>query len=80
VNESDKIAQAVVKALEESRHISREDHHEHHSYLAGKMARDQKWIEVLDQVKLHLIKYGALAVLTGAFVALWQYVKLNLHN
>ena len=80
MDDSDKIAAAVVKALEDSRHISREEHRHHHNYLASKIARDEKWTEVLDQVKIHLMKVGSLAIITVLFVALYQYVKINLHN
>lgn len=75
MNSAKEIAAEIVTELEKSRGIDRETHHRHHDYLETLITKENKRTEVWEQIKVHLMKYGALSLVTVLFVAAWHYFK-----
>ncbi len=80
MSDAKEIAEAVVSALEENRNIDHDTHNRHHDYIKLKIEREIKRVEILDQIKLHLMKYGAAALVSVVFFATWTYFKISLHS
>jgi hypothetical protein len=79
IMDSKEIAQAVVEALESRRHISQEDHDLQHDYIKMQMNKESRRQEIWEAVKVHLAKYGAVAILTGLGIAVWNYLKIKMN-
>ena len=77
---SAEIAKAVVEELNKTRNISSEEHDKHHKWIDLQIDKEARKLEIWEQVKLHIAKYGALAVFSGLCLAIWQYIKMNLHS
>jgi len=72
-----KIAAAVVKALNESRTIDPETHHEHHEFITVMKRREAKRAQMYEAVTLHLAKFGSVALMSAVFVAIWFYLTYS---
>ena len=75
MSEAEKIAAAVVSALESNRKLTPETHEIHHDYVDTLIIRDKKRADMYDQIKLHVVKYGALGVLGAIGIACWHYFQ-----
>ena len=80
MSEAEEIATAVVEALEVNRQINQETHHAHHDYIGVLINRDTKRAEMYDQVKLHMVKFGALGIFGAIGMAMWHYFTEMVHN
>ena len=80
MSDAKEIATAVVEALESSRYISKPEHERHHEYIDSLIDRDTKRAQMYDQVKTHIVKFGAIGVISGLGLAVYHYIRELLHS
>ena len=80
MSEAEKIAVAVVEALESKRQINQDTHHQHHDYIETLIIKENRLAEAWDQVKMHVAKFGSLGVVTFVAWACWHYFNEILKN
>ena len=74
----DKLAELFVEKLDSKRNISKEKHERHHDFIETMILREKKKTETFEAVRLHVLKFGALSVMTALAIAAWQYIKAHL--
>lgn len=79
-DEATKIANAVVHALEGARSLSREEHDSDHVWVRTQRDKEKRKQEIWEQIKIHLMKYGAVAMVSAMFLAVWHYLKTQVHQ
>lgn len=72
------IAEAVVAALDERRAITDQQHEEHHQFVQVLIRREQERTAFWIEMRNHVAKAGALALVTATFYALWLLLKHKL--
>ena len=74
------LSKMFVDNLEKARAIDSDTHEVHHKFVESCIVRNNKRIELMEKVKEHIVKYGAIALITGIGVAIWHYVKAGFHS
>lgn len=74
MSDAKEIAREVVKALEDSRNVGQETHENHHDFIETFMRKEERKQEIWEQVKIHLVKSGALATAIFLGWLVWNYV------
>lgn len=80
MGDAEKIAVAVVEALEGKRKISQDTHHAHHDYIETMIIKEQKRSDSWDQIRFHLTKFSVFGVFTFFVMAIWHYVAEIIKN
>ena len=73
--DADKLAIAIARALQQARSVSDSEHYDHHVFIAERIkevkARRQFW----EDLHRHVIKWGAVSLISGGGYALYLGVK-----
>lgn len=77
VTETDveKLAIAIARALQQARSVSDSEHYDHHRWITAKIARENAWTAFWEDMRRHVIKWGAVSLITSAGYALWLGTK-----
>lgn len=73
--DAEKLAIAIAKALQQSRSVSDSEHYDHHRWISAKIARENAMRDFYDEMKKHVIKWGAISMITGIGYAAWLGFK-----
>lgn len=73
--DAERISVAVAKALQAARSVSDSEHYGHHKWISAKRAREEAWRDVWVDLRKHVLKWGAVSLLTGFFYVIWLGIK-----
>lgn len=82
MNSKDKedFQELVHKIFDERRSIDEVTHLKQHEWITVQMEAAEKRKEFYAAMRIHLAKWGMLAVASWVFYALWYYFKHNVNN
>lgn len=66
---------ALVDALSEVMNRRVQDHTAHHEWIEAQIRKDTARAEFWDRLREHLIKWGAVSLVTLVFYLMWQGFK-----
>lgn len=78
--EMEKFALAIAKALQQSRSVSDSEHFDHHIWITEKIKHDKMKGLFWQKLTEHLAAWGAVAVISVVFYALWLYLIHMIRN
>lgn len=62
---------AAVKALQEAKFISDQDHYNHHAWIASRVKAEEARTEFMRELTKHVAKWGTIGVLSCVFYGLY---------
>jgi hypothetical protein len=66
---------AIREALVEARQADVSEHAEHHAFLAKLIEREELRLRMYEDLRRHLVKWGAIGVLSFIGMAVWYWVR-----
>ena len=76
----EKLSLAMVNALQQSRSVSEAEHYDHHLWVSQRIERDRARTKFWQAMFEHVMKWGAVSVVSCVFYAVWLYLKHELKN
>lgn len=73
--EMEKLAMIFAKTLQQARSVSDSEHFDHHRWISERIKHDQYRAIFWEKLCEHLAAWGAVAVITVVFYALWLYLR-----
>jgi len=74
-DDADMLAQKFAEKLQQSRSVSDSEHYDHHRWISSKIAKENARREFWEDMHKHVMKWGAISVITGLFYAAWLGFK-----
>lgn len=71
----EKLAIIFAKTLQQARSVSDSEHYDHHRWISERIKRDQNKSLFWEKLYEHLAAWGAVAVISVIFYALWLYLR-----
>ena len=71
----DRLAIAIARALQQARSVSDSEHYDHHVWISGRILADKARKEFWEDMHQHLMKWGAVTVISGGGYALYLGVR-----
>ena len=71
----EKLSLAFAQALQQARSVSDSEHYDHHKWISERIKHDQMRTIFWEKLYEHLAGWGAVAVLSVVFYAVWLYLK-----
>jgi len=75
---ADAAARAAVKALQEAKFISDQDHRNHHDWITSKIKSEEARALLFEELTRHVAKWGIIGMLSFIFYGLYLAVKNGL--
>lgn len=72
---ADAAALAAVKALQQAKFISDNDHYNHHNWISAKIKSEESRAALFDELTKHVAKWGTIGVISFIFYGLYLAVK-----
>lgn len=69
------VAKAVVAELQKGRNIAEEKHKADHAFIDSLIKKQNQRADTWQAVKVHVLKYGALSLLSFLGVLTWHFMK-----
>lgn len=77
--ETDNLAAAIAKALQQARSVSDSEHYDHHRWITKQIQAEERRAEFWRHMAEHAAKWGAISVLSALFYALWLGIRQEFH-
>lgn len=71
-------AKAAVTALKESKFVSDQEHANHHGWIASKIKSEEARTELFKELTKHVVKWGAIGILSFIFYGIYLALKNGL--
>jgi len=72
------LAIAIAKALQQARSVSDSEHYDHHRWISARIERENAWRIFWEDMRKHVLKWGAISLISGIGYAVWLGVKAAL--
>lgn len=72
------VAQKFAEKLQQARSVSDSEHYDHHRWITAKIARENAMRAFWEDMRKHVIKWGAVSLVSGIGYALWLGFKAAL--
>ena len=79
-DDTQSLAVAIAKALQQSRSVSDSEHFDHHVWITGQIEKDKRRAKFWEEMTTHVAKFGAWSIITGSVYAMWLGFKDLLHK
>lgn len=66
---------AAVKAIQEAKFVSDQDHYNHHNWIAAKIKSEEARAAFFVELTKHVAKWGTIGVISALFYGLWLVAK-----
>lgn len=67
----ERMAAALARALQQARSVSDSEHYDHHTWIKQKIESEKARTEFWTAMLAHVLKWGAITILSGAFYAMY---------
>jgi hypothetical protein len=74
----EKLSETFAKALQQARPVSDSEHFDHHKWIVARMEKEKVRAEFWQKMLEHVTSWGAIAILSGIFYAVWVWAKQEL--
>ena len=71
----ERLSISIVTALEQARSVSDSEHYDHHLWVSQRIQREQALTKFWKAMFEHVMKWGAVSVVSCVFYAVWLYLK-----
>lgn len=71
----ERLSNTFARALQQARSVSDSEHFDHHKWIVAKMQKEQARAEFWQKMLEHISSWGAIAVLSAIFYAVWVWAK-----
>ena len=75
----DRFATAIARALQQARSVSDSEHYDHHVWIKQRIEAERSKLEFWNSMRTHVLKWGAISVVSAGVYALWLGVRQILH-
>lgn len=77
----DRLSLAIARALQQARSVSDSEHYDHHVWISGRILADKARKQFWDDMHRHVVKYGAVSVISvcgyALYLGLRQLLKVS---